>query len=79
MTTTPILENILMKVTKNQITLTANNLETAIEYTIYDDIEIQSEGSFCIPSKLFSSYISLVSDDTITVELMENESIKIVT
>lgn len=78
-TTTPILENILMKVAKTQIILTANNLETAIEYTISDDLDIHSDGSFCVPSKLFSSYVALLNDDMITVELIENESIKIST
>lgn len=32
--TTPILENILIKVNYNNIVLTANNLEMAIEYVI---------------------------------------------
>lgn len=69
-TTTPILENILIKVNYGSVMLTSNNLETAIEYIIKDDIEISSEGAFCIPSKLFTSYVSLVSDDDIELELI---------
>jgi DNA polymerase III sliding clamp (beta) subunit (PCNA family) len=42
-TTTPILENILIKVNFNNITLTSNNLEMAIEHIITDDITIESE------------------------------------
>ena len=54
-TTTPILENILIKVNFNNITLTSNNLEMAIEHVITEDITIESEWAFCLPSKLFTS------------------------
>ncbi len=78
-TTTPILENILLKVNFNNIVLTSNNLEMAIEYIINDDLQIESEWSFCIPSKLFTSYISLVQDDEVSIELLSDDSIKIST
>jgi len=78
-TTTPILENILIKVNFNNITLTSNNLEMAIEHVITEDIKIESEGAFCLPSKLFTSYITLVNDDEVEIELIKNESIKITT
>lgn len=78
-TTTPILENILLKVNFNNIILTSNNLEMAIEYVITDNIKIESEWAFCIPSKLFTSYISLVQDDEVTVELLNDSAIKIST
>jgi len=42
-TTTPILENILLKVNFNNIILTSNNLEMAIEYVISDNINIETE------------------------------------
>jgi DNA polymerase III sliding clamp (beta) subunit (PCNA family) len=42
-TTTPILENILIKVNFNNIVLTANNLEMAIEHVITEGIKIESE------------------------------------
>lgn len=78
-TTTPILENILLKVNYNSLVLTSNNLEMAIEYIISEDIEIASEWSFCVPSKLFTSYVSLINDDTLEVELLTDDSIKIKT
>lgn len=78
-TTTPILENILMKVWFNHITLVSNNLEMAIEYIISEGIKIEKEGSFCIPSKLFSSYINLVDDDEIEVELLSNDNLQLKT
>ena len=42
-TTTPILENILIKVNFKSVVLTANNLEMAIEYMIDTDVKILSE------------------------------------
>lgn len=76
-TTTPILENILIKVNFKNIVLTANNLEMAIEYVISDNLKIESEWAFCVPSKLFTSYVSLVQDDEVTIELLNDSSLKI--
>jgi len=42
-TTTPILENILVKVNFDNVVLTSNNLETAIEYSLKENVEILSE------------------------------------
>ena len=78
-TTTPILENILIKVNFNNIVLTANNLEMAIEHVISSNIKIESEWAFCVPSKLFTNYISLINDDEVNITLLKNESLKITT
>lgn len=78
-TTTPILENILLKVNYNSLVLTSNNLEMAIEYIINEDIEISSEWSFCVPSKLFTNYVSLINDDLLKIELLDDESLRIKT
>lgn len=78
-TTTPILENILIKVQYKSIVLTANNLEMAIEYMIEDDIKVISEGAFSVPSKLFWSYIGLLQDDSVSIELKWSESVEIKT
>ncbi len=78
-TTTPILENILIKVNYNNIVLTSNNLETAIEYIISDDINIAKEWAFCLPSKLFTNYINLVTDDEIKLELLKDDSVELKT
>ncbi len=79
MSTTPILENILLKVNYNHIVLTSNNLDMAIEHVIHDNITIHTEGSFCVPSKIFTNYISLVEDDSISIELLSDTSIEIKT
>lgn len=78
-TTTPILENILIKVNFKNIILTANNLEMAIEHIIKDNIKIHTEWSFCIPSKILINYINLTQDDKINIELLINNSIEITT
>lgn len=74
--TTPILENILIKVNENSVILTSNNLELAIEYFI-EDVRVEKTGSFCLPSKLLTSYVSLVQDDEIKLELLSDLSVKI--
>lgn len=74
--TTPILENILIKVNENSIILTSNNLELAIEYFI-EDVKVEKTWSFCLPSKLLTSYVSLVSDDELKLELLDDWSVKI--
>lgn len=75
--TTPILENILIKVNYNNIILTSNNLEMAIEHIISENLEIALEWSFCVPSKIFTNYISLLSDDIVNIELLNDNSIEI--
>ena len=77
-TTTPILENILIKVNYKHIVLTANNLEMAIEYMV-DEAKIISEGAFSVPSKLFSSYVGLLQDDSVQIELIGKDSLEIKT
>lgn len=78
-TTTPILENILIKVNYKSIVLTANNLEMAIEYVLDEDIKVISEWAFSVPSKLFSSYIGLLQDDSVSVELKGSDALEIKT
>ena len=74
--TTPILENILIRVNEHSVILTSNNLELAIEYFI-EDVNVEKTGSFCLPSKLISNYTSLVNDDEIKLELLSDNSVKI--
>ncbi len=78
-TTTPILENILIKVNFKNIILTANNLEMAIEYVIEDDVKIISEGAFSVPSKLFGSYVWLLQDDIVQIEMTWTDAIEVKT
>ncbi len=66
---TPILENILFDAQYKKLVLTGNNLDMAIEYIIEDDIDVEVEWKFTISSKFLASYISLVSDKEISIEL----------
>ncbi|MGE4444381.1 MAG: DNA polymerase III subunit beta [Candidatus Altimarinota bacterium] len=77
--TTPILENILIKVNFSNIVFTANNLEMAIEHIVSQNIKIENEGAFCIPSKIFTNYISLLEDDNVHLELLNDNSLEIKT
>lgn len=77
--TTPILENILIKVSFSEIVFISNNLETAIEHYIVDKIKVESEWNFCVPSKIFINYINLLNDDLINIELLNDNSIQIKT
>lgn len=77
--TTPILENILIKVNYANIVFTSNNLEMAIEHIVSDNLKIDLEWSFCVPSKIFTNYISLIEDDNISIELLSDNSIEIKT
>lgn len=77
--TTPILENILIKVNFSNIVFTSNNLEMAIEHIVSEDLKIESEWSFCIPSKIFYNYINLLEDDKVYIELLIDDSVEIKT
>jgi DNA polymerase III sliding clamp (beta) subunit (PCNA family) len=66
---TPILENILIEAAFRKVIVTGNNLEMAIEYIIEDGVDVESEGKYTISSKFLTSYISLIQDDEVTVEL----------
>ncbi len=51
----------------------------AIEYMVEDDVKIISEGAFSLPSKLFGSYIGLLQDDIVQVEMTGQDAIEIKT
>lgn len=72
---TPILENILITVWYKKIVFTANNLEMAIEYIVDEWIEIKSEWTFTISSKFLTSFVSLIQDEKINIELVANASL----
>ena len=76
---TPILENILIDAWYKRLVLTGNNLEMAIEYIIEDHVDVEVEGRFTISSKFLTSYIALVQDKEVTVELEKWGSLKFTT
>lgn len=74
---TPILENILIAAQFKKVVLTANNLEMAIEYAIEDNVTIEREGSFTVSAKFLSSFVGLVHDETISIELVSGGSLEL--
>lgn len=78
-TTSPILENILIKANYNSLLLTSNNLEMAIEHVITDGVSIEVEGEFSVPSKLFTSYIGLINEDKVDIELTGGDTLVVKT
>jgi len=65
--TLPILENVLLSTEKSFFNLSATNLETSIIYKILAKIE--KEGKTVVPAKLFSSYINLLPEEAVVLEL----------
>lgn len=76
---TPILENILIEAGYKRVVLTGNNLEMAIEYIIETGVDVEAEWKFTISSKFLTSYIALVWDKDVTVELEKGGSLKFTT
>ncbi len=72
---TPILENILIDAKYKKLVLTGNNLDMAIEYVVEDGVEVEWEGRFTLSAKFLTSYIGLVQDSEIMVELEANGSV----
>lgn len=74
-TTLPVLNNILLKAEDKKLFFSATNLEIAIQYFIPADVK--NEGSVTIPAKLLSSYVSLLKDEKIELNLMQGETIQL--
>ena len=65
----PVLNNILLKVEKGRLTLSATDLEIAISTWI--GAKVDKEGAITIPSRLLSEYINTNTDKTINLELKQ--------
>ncbi|EKE26215.1 MAG: hypothetical protein ACD_4C00378G0001 [uncultured bacterium (gcode 4)] len=74
-TMTPILENIMINSQYKKVVLTSNNLEMAIEYIINEWVDVKSEWSFTVSSRFISSFVSLVSEDKINLELLSSANL----
>ena len=74
-TTLPVLNNILLKADGNKLHFSATNLEVAIQYFI--PAEVKSEGAITIPAKLLSSYVNLLKDEKMEIELVTGDTLQI--
>lgn len=66
--TTPILENVLLRATNEKLTVIANNLEMAIEYTIEKDIEIKEPGDITVSFRFLASYLNLLDPTRLKIK-----------
>ncbi len=71
--TLPILNNILISSEKNFLKLTATDLEIGVNWWVLAKIE--KEGKITIPSRLFSSFINLLPNKKINLEVQNNNLI----
>lgn len=69
----PILNNVLIKVENKIITLLTTNLEIGVSCTIRGRVE--EEGSFTIPAKLLTDFVSLLDKEQIEISSKDNEVI----
>ncbi len=71
----PILNNVLLKTEGKILKFFSTNLEISISCLVRGHVE--NEGSFTVPSKLFSDYVNLLPNDRVDIELLENDSLYI--
>lgn len=67
----PILNNVLIKASKNKIELISTNLEIGIIHQIRGKVEI--EGSFTVDAKVINDYVSLLPNDKVKIEEKDGE------
>ena len=73
--TLPVLNNILLTAKGKELHFAATNLEVAIQYFIPADVK--NEGAITVPSKLLSSYISLLKDDKVDIGITTGNTVQI--
>lgn len=73
--TNPVLEGIHLKAERGTLTLTANDLELAIEKSIVADVKI--EGETVVPGKFFAEFVKKLTQEQIELNLAEGNRLKI--
>ena len=69
--TLPILANVLIKTTKNRLSLSATNLDIAI--THYIGAKVSEEGSITVPARLMQDFVSSLPEGVIELDLQETK------
>lgn len=67
--TLPVLNNILIKAEGKKLYFSSTNLEIAISCVI--DADVRSEGAITVPAKLITSYVSLLNDQKVELNVGE--------
>lgn len=75
--TLPILNNVLIKAKEGVVELVSTNLEIAIIAEIRAKVDVV--GSFTVPTKTFADFVQLVSDEQISVELIDGAALLVTT
>lgn len=71
----PILNNVLLEAKDGALKLSSTNLEIGISCLVR--CKVDKEGSFTVEGKLFSEYVSLLTNDQVSVELEPEDFLKI--
>lgn len=74
-TTNPVLEGILLSAENGTLTLTANDLELAIEKSIVADVKI--EGKTVVPGKLFAEFVKKLTQEQIVLSVIEGNRLHV--
>lgn len=69
--TLPILANVLIKTSKNRLSLSATNLDIAITHFI--GAKVTNEGSITVPARLMQDFVGSLPEGVINLELKENK------
>ncbi len=69
--TLPILANVLIKTSKNRLSLAATNLDIAITHFI--GAKVSSEGAITVPARLMQDFVSNLPEGIINIELNDNK------
>ena len=64
--TLPILANVLLEVRRDNLFITATNLESAVYLTLKGSNA--REGKVCVPAKVLSSFVQSIEDEKIQLE-----------
>ena len=67
----PILNNVLLRVVDNRLTLSATNLEIGI--TEHIGAKVSSAGALTVPARLFQEYIASLPSGVIDLEIKDNK------
>ncbi len=71
----PILEDFLFQIKKDEITISATDLETFMKVSV--EAQTNEEGSICIPAKVLLDYLKNMPEQPITFDINDNYGIEI--
>src|SRR5580698_2745719 len=69
--TLPILANVLIKTSKNRVSIAATNLDIAI--THYIGAKVSEEGSITVPARLMQDFVGSLPEGVIELDLQETK------